>query len=206
MPRAPAAQAAPCRAPAGSSSQTRRPAPSSTSWAKFDLFLGGGKKALRVLGAADNPPPAPPLVVASLQIQTVLNAKHQPEVAIASVISAPRRQPRRHAPRRVAHLELLRRPQAREGVAVGTCSAKSPPTSGSASRCARRSAHCSTTSSRGCNSLDADVLIGHNIAGHTMKVLLQRLSAMRTEQLVAARPHARQDHAAPLGRRRLRRR
>jgi len=56
-----------------------------TTWCKFEVGLAN-KKAVSVLPAAGAPPP-PPLVVASLHVQTVQNAKNQPEIVLASVIS-----------------------------------------------------------------------------------------------------------------------
>lgn len=60
------------------------PALSSTSWCKFEVALPKGKKSMAPLA---DPPPAPPLVVASLHVQTSLNQKHVPEVLMASVIT-----------------------------------------------------------------------------------------------------------------------
>jgi hypothetical protein len=53
------------------------------TWCRFEVHLPLGKKSIAILAS---PPPAPPLVVASMHIQTALNAKHVPEVLLASVI------------------------------------------------------------------------------------------------------------------------
>ena len=55
-----------------------------SSWCKFEVSLPQGKKAVAPLV---DPPPSPPLVVASIHIQTGLNAKHAPEILLASVIT-----------------------------------------------------------------------------------------------------------------------
>ena len=54
------------------------------TWAKYEVTLPQGKKSLSVLR---EPPPPPPLVVAALHVMTVPNARHVPEIVMASVMN-----------------------------------------------------------------------------------------------------------------------
>ena len=155
------------------------PALSSSTWCKFELTLPGGKKCLSPLA---DPPPSPPLVIASLHIQTMLNAKHAPEVLLASVIS--------HTsvscdgatanPTALANFSVVRKPDGRsypwdlQRTVQADKKLK-------LEICATERALLNYLVAR-LHSLDADVLVGHNIAAHDLSVLLQRLNACKIAQ------------------------
>ena len=154
------------------------PAVSSTSWCRFEVALPLGKKALTPL---PNAPPSPPLVVASLHVQTALNAKHVPEVLMASVIthsstsadgatpnplalssfSAVRKLDGRSWP-----WDLQRTIAADKRIKLEVC-----PTERALLNFLIARLH----------NIDADVLVGHNIAGFDMTVLLQRMQACKIQ-------------------------
>lgn len=172
-----------------------KPASASNSWCKYEVLLQG-RKAVQVL---ERPPPPPPLVVASLHLQTVLNAKHVPEVAIASVIThtsvavdgATARPTAltsfsvvRKLEQRTWPWDLQRTVAADKRLKLEVCPSE------------RALLNFLVAKLHG---LDADVLVGHNIAAHDVAVLLQRMQAHRAR--LCARPH----HPQPTTARRARR-
>jgi DNA polymerase alpha subunit A len=150
-----------------------------SSWCKCEIILRGGKKAITPL---DDPPPSPPLVVASLRVQTILNARHVPEIVLASLIS--------HAnvscdgatpnPTALSAFSVVRKPdghawpwdlqrtvQANKQHKLEICVSERALLNYLIARL---------------HSLDADVLVGHNIAAFDIAVLLQRLDAQKVAQ------------------------
>jgi DNA polymerase alpha subunit A len=149
---------------------------SSASWCKFDLHLPGGKKAL---GPLQDAPPSPPLVVASLHVQTSMNAKHVPEILMASVIT--------HGgvsidsatanPMALSACSVVRKPDGRAWPwdLQRTVSADKRL---KLEICASERALLNYLIAR-LHSIDADVICGHNVAAYDMAVLLQRLAACK---------------------------
>jgi DNA polymerase alpha subunit A len=152
------------------------PSTSSASWCKFEVNLPQGKKAVTVL---EDPPPSPPLVVASLHVQTAQNSKHVPEVLMASVIT---------------HQGVSIDGATTNPTALSACSVVRKPeghswpwdlqrTVSSDKRikleiCATERALLNYLIAR-LHSIDADVIVGHNIAAFDIAVLLQRLSVCK---------------------------
>ena len=155
------------------------PALSSASWCKYELTLPNGKKSLNPL---PSPPPSPPLVIASLHVQTHLNAKHVPEILLASVIS--------HTsvscdgatanPTALSAFSVVRKPDGRSWPwdLQRTVQADKKL---KLEVCASERALLNYLVAR-LHSLDADVLVGHNIAAFDLAVLLQRLSVCKIAQ------------------------
>ena len=152
------------------------PSTSSASWCKFEVSLPNGKKALAPLA---DPPPSPPLVVASLHVQTHMNAKHVPEILMASVIthgavSADGATPN---PTALSALSMVRKPDGRawpwdlqrtvandKRIKLEICPSERALLNYLVAKL---------------HTIDADVLVGHNIAAFDLAVLLQRLSAQK---------------------------
>lgn len=149
---------------------------SATSWCKFDLVLPDGKKALEPL---TDPPPAPPLVVASLHVQTVNNAKHVPEIVMASIIthSTVSIESATGNPTALTACSVVRKPDGRswpwdlQRTVAADKRLK-------LEVCASERALLNYLVAR-LHSIDADVLCGHNIAAYDMAVLLQRLQQQK---------------------------
>ena len=155
------------------------PALSNTSWCKFEVTLPQGKKALAPLA---DPPPSPPLVVASVHVQTSLNSKHQPEILMASVIthSTVSADGATANPTNLSAFSVVRKPDGRswpwdlQRTVANDKKLK-------LEVCATERALLNYLIAR-LHSLDADVLVGHNIAAFDLAVLLQRLSACKITQ------------------------
>ena len=155
------------------------PALSSSSWCKFEVTLPEGKKSISPLA---DPPPSPPLVVASLHVQTVMNAKHAPEIVMASVIThnAVSADGATAKPTALAAFSVVRKPDSRswpwdlQRTVTGDKKLK-------LEICATERALLNYLIAR-LHSLDADVLVGHNIAAYDLAVLLQRLNACKIAQ------------------------
>ncbi|KAL1526185.1 hypothetical protein AB1Y20_014913 [Prymnesium parvum] len=150
----------------------------SASWCKYEVSLPQGKKALSPL---PDPPPSPPLVVASLHVQTMLNARHVPEILLASIITHssvaadgatanPTQLSSFSAVRKIDGRawpwDLQRTVQKDKRLKLEICMSERALLSFLIARL---------------HSIDADVLVGHNIAGFDMTVLLQRLSACKIQ-------------------------
>jgi len=148
---------------------------SNTTWCKFEVGLTN-KKAVSVLPDA---PPPPPLIVASLHVQTVQNAKNQPEIVLASVITHSRVSVDgattnqqalqsfsvvRKLEQRAWPWDLQRTVAANKRLKLEVC-----PSERALLNFLIAKLH----------NLDADVLVGHNIAAYDMGVLLQRIQACK---------------------------
>lgn len=153
-----------------------QPCTSSSSWCKFEVTLPDGKKGLTPLA---DPPPSPPLTVASLHIQTCLNAKHVPEILLCSVLThtGVSADSATSNPTALTPFSVIRRPEGRTWPWDFTKSVQAD------SRlklevCASERALLNYLVAR-LHSLDPDVLVGHNIAGYDVSVLLHRLQACK---------------------------
>ena len=158
--------------------QGAAPSTASVSWCKYEVTLPQGKKALNPLA---NPPPSPPLIAASIHVQTVLNSKHVPEIVMASVIT--------HS--NVAADGATEKPTSLTAFsAVRKIDGRSWPwdlqrTVNADKRlkleiCPSERALLNFFIAR-LHNIDADVLVGHNVVGYDMTVLLQRLSACKIQ-------------------------
>jgi len=149
-------------------------ATSSASWTKYEVALPEGKKGITV---RRDSPPAPPLIVAALHVQTILNAKNQPEIALASVISH----------RGVAADGATSNPTALSSFSVVRKLDKAWPWDLTRTIQKDKVRLEVVGNERGLlnfliarlHQLDPDVLVGHNIAGHDISVLLSRLSTFK---------------------------
>ena len=149
---------------------------SPTSWCKFEVGLPQGKKAIEPLA---DPPPSPPLVVASLHVQTGLNAKHIPEVLLASVIThqGVSADGATNNPTALSSFSVVRKPEGRawpwdlQRTVQADKRLK-------LEICASERALLNYLISK-LHNIDADVLVGHNIAAYDLAVLLQRLSVCK---------------------------
>jgi DNA polymerase alpha subunit A len=166
------------------------------SWCRLEVRLSGGKGVASAAPVANAAPrDAPPLVVASLNLKTVLNHRaNVNEVAAASVvlcraasIEAPMGTSEWNTPSQLRHFSIVRRldgvsfpPGWEDAVAAEN---GSHPT---AKRTGAPVLH-SAASERALLGLllarlaaaDPDVIVGHNIAGFDLDVLLHRLQATK---------------------------
>ena len=126
-----------------------------------------------------DPPPSPPLVVASLHVQTGLNAKHIPEVLLASVIThqGVSADGATNNPTALSSFSVVRKPEGRawpwdlQRTVQADKRLK-------LEICASERALLNYLISK-LHNIDADVLVGHNIAAYDLAVLLQRLSVCK---------------------------
>ena len=151
---------------------------SASSWCKYNMKVGKARHIRKMTNA----PPSPQLTVCSLSIKTVVNpSTHQHEVVMVSCLTNDAVSidgPTKH-PNKLSHFSILRQPR---GTSIPLdfkqAVANSP----------RWKGHLTVTANeRGLLNylmaklakMDPDVIVGHNIIGFTLDVLLTRMQACK---------------------------
>ena len=170
---------------------------SSVSWCKFEVEVGNPKDIVRLdkaltaaasveglPAAATAPePPSPPLTVASLSLKTVVSpTSHMHEVVMASVVlhqDVSIDGATDSKPSSVAHFTVLRAPSAKQALPLGfkdALAAEPQHVKDSLRVVPNERALLSFLMAR-IAKLDPDALVGHNINGFDLDVLLHRMGA-----------------------------
>lgn len=164
------------------------PSSSRVSWCKFEAIVGSPKE-LKVAGSANIPQEIPPLVVAAINLKTIINDKHNVnEIASVSVVCChktkidyPMPKSEWNKPGMLGHFSILRKLDGGIFPMGFTKEVANRNTKAGSNILNYESSERALLNRLmiKLHQLDPDVLVGHNISGFDLDVLLHRAQACK---------------------------